>query len=675
MEKKTFNDLIGLVEKSTRKSEVDQVWLKRELHAILQSGPEVSSYFLDNIGKKHKNNINSIVGYVLGCTDEKPTCAPNLILLDLPDIDIDFPDTKRHMVFEYLQNKYGFSHVSKMGNLNLLQPASVLEVVRKRFAIQMSDISGVKNALIDHAAGDARYGHSLEDTLAETSPGQRFADRHEIAAKCLSDLELHPSHTGVHAAAILVCNEKISDFCTVNADGIAQIDKRDAETLNLLKIDALGLRTLGIIEDSGVVSNDQLYGMSLDDPKAFEIINSGKVSDIFQFSGQALQRASNQISVTSFQQIDHITAIARPGPLGAGMLDLYADKAAGRLPISFVIPQLEDHLGETYGLTLYQEQIMQICRVLGGFDWPTTNAVRKAMAKSAGAEVFAKFAAEFIKGAKDRFGIDQETSGKIWDDLCAFGAYAFNKSHSVSYAVISYWCCWIKAHHPLEWAAANLRAAKDEAQTLEILREMSREGVTYTAFDPELSVENWAVRDGHLVGGVRNVKGVGPVKALAFLQDRAEGKVDDKYIAKLLSKGVQFSDLQEAHSLFGHFYENPSLIGVRGERIVQMAEIGDRDEAVFIAKLSKKSLESENDAKRLKKRNGKLYNGNPEFLDMKMADDSISIPITCRIRPEKYEEFGREIFELAPKGSWFLVRGWKISGFDMFIVKKIKRLS
>lgn len=674
-----LESLNHVVESSCRYDDADKSWLKRELHAIMKAGDDVAQYFLDNIGKKVPNDINSTVGWVIGVTDEKPECAPQIVLKDLPDIDTDFSDTKRHLVFEYMQQRWGIDNVSKMGNVNTLKGLSVLAQVGKKFGITIQETNGIRNAMIEYSSGDARYGHGLEDTLHTTGPGKAFIARHPEAAACLADLELHPSHYGVHAAAILVCNDPIIDFCTVNAEGVAQIDKYDSEYLELVKIDALGLRTLGIIEDTGVITADDLYALPLEDKASFDIINNKKVSDIFQFSGRALQMVSAAVHVGDFSKIDHITALARPGPLSSGMFEDYANRASGAKKVEYFLPVMEDILSDTYGVILYQEQIMRIVREIGQFDWAETSSVRKAMSGRKGSEFFDKMGLKFVEGAVAQ-DYKAEDAQKLWAQMCTFGSWAFSMNHSRAYAIISYWCCWLKAHHPLEWAAANLRSAKDETQTIEILREMAREGVNYTALDPLLSGMNWEVRlddEGTkvLVGGIMNAKGYGPAKALKYLQAREAGTLTEKNIATLAKAEVKFTDLAETNTLWGHLYLKPSLIKVYDEKIKRIGDIRDGKEAVFICKLVKKVLDSENDPKRLKKRNGKLWDGPPEFLDMHVVDDSVSSVVTVRIRPEKFQDWGRDIYEYAPKGSWWMIRGWKIPDITMFIAKKMRPLN
>lgn len=637
------------------------------------------------VGPARGSSAGSLICYLLGITEVDP--LPHKLLFyrfidisraDLPDIDIDFADTKRYMVFDYLQEKYGHWNVCKLGNINTLKAASVLAQVGKKFGIGYDATQQVRNSLIEYSSADERYGKGLEDTMSKTVPGQEFRQRYPAAAACMGDIELHPSHSGVHAAGILVCNDEITDYCTITEEGVAQLDKPDSEYLNLLKIDALGLRTLGVIEDCGCVTAEQLYSLKLDDKSVLDILNDDKVSGIFQFEGDAVRSVTRSVNVDKFEKIDHLTALARPGPLSSGMAQKYIERAAGRAPIEYSVPEMERFLKDTYGVFLYQEQIMSVVKDLGNFDWEQTSAIRKAMSGRKGEEFFNKRREIFVAGAATH-GISAKDATTIWNEMVTFGAWGFNRSHSVSYAIVTYWTLWMKRYHKLEYAAASLRAAKDDEQTIAILRELAREGVQYTPIDPDFSDLNWKVADGRLVGGIQNAKGYGPVKALGYVQKRAAGTLTEKDKARLLAAEIKFSDLNEAHTRWGAYYANPAECGVTsGNPIVNMASVDDGDDALVIGKLTKKVLADENEPIRQKKRveKGKKahWPGQSQFIDLMMVDDSTDAAIRFRIRPDKFVAMGKPIAEGAPIGSWFLIKGWKLAGIDMFIVKNIKRI-
>ncbi len=632
------------------------------------------------VGPGRGSSAGSLICYVLRITEVDP--IPHRLMferflavdrMDAPDIDLDFPDTKRDMLFDYLSWKYGKTHVSKLGNVNTLQAASVMAQVGKRFGIHINETMPIRDSLISYTTSEEKYGQGLAETFTSTDNGVNFAHRHPEAARCMGELETHPSHAGVHAAGALVCNEPVTNFCTVTEDGVAQIDKPDAEYLNLLKIDILGLRTLGVIEDANVMSPDQLYALPLDDANAIGILKADKMGGIFQFEGDTVRATTRAINVTHFKHIDHITALARPGPLVSGMAQKYIDRASGKKPIKYEVPQLEPFLKDTLGVLIYQEQVMEIVRNIGNFDWKQTTTIRKAMAKSQGNEFFNTHIGGFIEGAMSH-GIDKDDAKEIWNELITFGSYGFNQAHSVSYAIVTYWTCYLKFYHPMEFAAATLRAAKDDEQTVTILRELAREGVQYVALDPDLSEANWMVKDGRLIGGIRNAKGYGPVKSFQYIEKRKAGKLTEKDRERLLTAEVKFADLYEAHTKWGHYYAKPKLAGVTsGNPIVEVKDIAEKDEGLVIVKLISKAILDENDPQRMKRRGGKAYKGQSKFIDLQMSDDSTDGTMTFRIRPELFDEKSSEVLD-APVGAWFLVKAWRIKGFEMMIVKNVKRL-
>lgn len=665
--------------------------LQRELTAIEQKN--FQSYFIVVsdlidwakqrmlVGPGRGSSAGSLLCYLLGITEVDP--IPHGLLFerfidltrkDLPDIDIDFSDVKRDQCFEYLAAKYGSHNVARIGNVNTLKPRSVMAEVCKRFGIPDKERFDLLNVLIEYSSGDSRYGKGLEDTLNNTDTGRRFMERNPKAV-VMSEVENHAWHTGVHAAGVIVCNVPVDEYCTVGPDGVAQIDKPDSEYLNLLKIDALGLRTLGIIEDSGVTTADELYALKLDDPAVLEVFNQRKYTGIFQFEGQSQRSISAQVHVDNFRTVDHLTALARPGPLGGGATGKYIARKAGQEPVTYTHPSLEELLGDTYGVVLYQEQVMRIVRDIGKFSWDETTVIRKAMSGRKGKEYFDQQGAKFIAGAAQD-GIDEATARDIWNEICNFGAWGMNKSHTCAYAVISYWCAWMKAYHPLEYAAACLRSAKDDDQTMEILREMAAEGVQYTAFDPELSEVNWAVKDGRLVGGFMNLVGFGPAKAVAAVEARRLGKVDDKLRKRIAEAHVKFSDLYPISRTYADWYADPVAHGCRiGSRIYTADKLPDGADVLFIGKIAKKELRDENETVRVARRDGKKLSGQTLFADFFLKDDT-GIPVICRIDRFKYEPLGRIAMErLVAEQDVLLVRGRKIPNFAMIKVERVKVLN
>lgn len=653
--------------------------LERELIAIEEK--EYQSYFLVVadlvawaktkmlVGPARGSSAGSLLCYLAGITEVDP--IPHGLLFerfidltrkDLPDIDIDFNDNKREMLFPYLADKYGKSNVARIGNINTLKPRSLMAGAFSRLGIPDHERFDLVNVLIEYSSGDSRYGKGIEDTLANTEIGRRFRAKYPEAA-AITQIENHASHTGVHAAGIIVSMEPVTDYCTV-VDGIAHIDKPDAEALNLLKIDALGLRTLGVIEDAGVVTAEQLYALKLNDPKVIQVFNDRKFSSVFQFEGNSQRMVTVQVNVDSFKTLDHITALARPGPLGGGASGKYIARKAGQERVTTAHPMLDTMLKDTYGVVLYQEQVMRIVREIGKFSWEDTTVIRKAMSGRKGTEFFDQKGALFVKGAAES-GIKASTAKDIWNEICTFGAWGMNASHTCSYAIISYWCAWMKAYHPLEYAAACLRGAKDDDGRLAVLRELAQEGTSYVAFDMKLSQLDWSVNKGKLVGGFMNFHGVGPAKAAALIKMRDDGK-NLELTKKLADFKLKFNDLYPLRTAYAEFYSEHNAL--------TSDQFPDEGKVVYIGRIVEKRPLDANETVRVARRGGKVFTGNTLFIDFRTRDD-VGEVIMCRVDRFNWTNFGQPANEALNVGDDIIVRGRRVKGFAMLNVIRMKCLN
>jgi DNA polymerase III alpha subunit len=669
-------------------TETHQARMELELAAIEAKG--YGSYFLVVnelirwskqrmlVGPGRGSSAGSLICYLLRITEVDPLEHDLLFdrfidvsRKDLPDIDIDFSSTKRELIFGHLEETYGKEKVARIGNISRLLARSVIARVCEKMGIPEREKFDVLNVLIEYSSGDSRYGHSLEDTMAQTDPGRKFIARHPEAA-VMFQLENHASHTSVHAAGVIVCNEAISELCTVSPDGVIQGDKSYAEAVGLLKIDALGLRTLGVLEDAGCVTADELYGLKLNDPRVFDLLNQHRFAGVFQFEGQAQRKVSSEINIDSFRRMDHITALARPGPLGGGATNHYIARAAGREQVTLRHPSMAEYLGPTMGVVLYQEQVMRICYEIGQFDWETVNQIRRAMSGSKGKEYFDQQGEKFARGAKS-IGVPQEDAQLIWDEICTFGAWGMNKSHTVSYSTISYWCAWMKVYHPLEYFAASLRNAMDEDQAYGLLRELAGEGIEYVAFDIDKSDLDWAAVGGKLIGGFMNLVGVGPAKGTAAIAARAAGKLNRE---KFLGLEVRFAELHPLQAAYGDIYRDPEAHGCQiGSRITRLDALPPSGGPVLtICKVLRKAMRDKNEAVLVKRRDGEVLKGQTLFADIFVTDDS-GVPITLRINPRDFEPMGRAACERLQTGDALLVRGKAIPGFSMITVQRMKVLN
>lgn len=629
------------------------------------------------VGPSRGSAAGSLVSYTSRITEIDPI-PPKLFFerfidvtrTDLPDIDLDFPDDKRHLVFEYMADKYGANNVGHIGTIAQFKPKSALIQVCKALNIPHHATAALKVAMIERSSADSRASNCLQDTLETTEPGKEFVKNYPQAV-IAQLLEGHASHTGTHAAGLLVCNDDLSKYAVIDSNDIAHVDKGSAEMLGLLKIDILGLRTLGVLEDAGVPVD--WYNLTFDDPATYDVFNEGRLCGIFQFEGNALRSISRAIKFESLVEIDAVTALARPGPFGGGVTEKYIKRKNGEA-YTPIHPLVEAHMTETYGLPVYQEQTLAIVREIGKFDWKETSTIRKAMSKRMGKEFFETYWEKFKAGATSQ-GIDEARARATWETINAMGAWQMNKAHTYSYAVISYWTAYLKAHFPLEFAAANLRNAKDEDSAIELLREMVREGIDYVPFDLDMSEANWAVKDQVLYGGFMALKGIGDANAEMLVAARNAGTLTPKQIDKIRSAHNPFADLFPFQTKYGHLYADPLNNGI-GDPLYKLSEIEEgiphNHERVFIGELVHKNARNANEEVNVKKRNGKLETGPLEFLDVRFRDDTGMIG--GRISRWDYQRIGKELLENVPIGSHLLVRAKFFNGFRYAFIRKYRVL-
>ena len=598
---------------------------------------------------------------------------------DLPDIDIDFPDIKRKLVIKELSDIYGEEHVSRIATISTLKPKSAIGEFAMGLGIPAYETDAVKGAIIERSGGDARAMMRITDTFQSTEVGQAFIRQYPEMA-IVERIEGHARHSGVHAAGIIVCNEPLTTFGSINSrDSSLMLEYKDIDQLNLLKIDCLGLRTLSILESVANqigMAYDGFYDLPLDDEATFNIFNSLRLSGIFQFQGNALQYVTRQMGVQSFDDVCAITALARPGPIHSGGTNIFIGRRTGAEPVVYLSqhPGVVKHTEGTYGVIIYQEQLMSIGREYGGLSWEDVSELRKAASKSLGEEYFNKFKQKFIDGALEN-GADEDEAVLVWESMVTFGSWGFNKSHAYSYGLISYWAAWCKAHYPLEFAVANLNNARRDDQALKILRDIVRnDHLDYIAFDPDLSVERWSTHDGKLLGGLRSLKGIGPKKAKAILNARAgKAKFTPSMIKAIKDPETPFNILFPCEHWWGDIFERPEEFGLENppSTLENITKPGDY---LLIGKMVDRNLRDLNETQSVARRGGKVLTDHTLFLNLILEDDTDSIVAT--VNRYKYEQMGREIAESGKVGhDWYLIKGVIKDKWRRVDVKEILNLN
>ena len=682
--------------------------LERELTLIHEKNFEDYFYVIWDLlifAKKHMlvgpargSSCGSLVCYLLDITEIDP--IPFDLLFerfidvnrsDMPDIDIDFPDGKRDMVFDYLKEKYGDGSVARLGSVNKFKARSAIGITAKELDIPPWEVKDLKDSIIDRMDGDARSEFCIMDTFDELDIGKKVAERHPHL-RVSERIEGHASHAGQHAAGMVVTAHPVNNYCSVDMQtGATQIDKHDAESLDLLKIDALGLRTLTVIEDClEQIGWDygKIVKYPVDDEKAYKLINDKRYAGIFQFEGFTLKGVCDQMKLEDFNDVAAITALARPGPLASGGTQSYVDRKNGNEPIYYAHPALEPILCDTYGVFVYQEQVMKVVREIGGLSWGDTSAIRKGVSKSKGDEYLNQYCDKFVKGAAERHDMPEKDARQIFEEIKTFGSYGFNKSHAIAYGLVSYWCMVLKAHFPLEWAVACLRHSGSgdagEDTCIKLLRELDKEGIGYKPYDAELSESDWSYANGMVIGGLTNIKGIGKKVSADIVRRRKAGEDLSPRQTKLLTNGkTPFDMLYEGSELFGHVLKDPMSHNIVS-KIWELGELTDDHEGDFLvmAKMVTKTLRDENELANIEKRKARaaekgedigdgIMQGQTLYLNCKIEDDS-GKTFFARVGRQDYKNMGVQLVDKYKEGDWFLWKGRKIKGISMLFLSRYK---
>ena len=503
------------------------------------------------VGPGRGSAAGAIVAYALGITDLDPV-RYGLIFerflnpdrVSLPDIDVDFDDRRRGEVIRYVYQKYGEDRVSQIGTFNTIKAKAALKDAARVLGYPYSMGEKLTKAFPPPVLGQEINLSVLEDPtdkrFQETSDLREIIAQDPDAQRVLElakGLEGLKRSTSVHAAGVIISKEPLIDVIPLmtrdGEDGmITQFDQPPLEKLGLLKMDFLGLRNLTVLEDALAnitLNGDQapvLEELDLDaDEKTYKLLGSGDTLGVFQLDGGPMRSLLRQMKPTGFDDISAAIALYRPGPMGVDAHTNYAkrkNKLQENVPIH---PSLKEPLSEildvTYGLIVYQEQVMAAAQKVARFTLGQADVLRKAMGKKDAAEL-AKLRASFSEGMHAN-GFTEEAVTALWDTLLPFAGYAFNKAHSACYGVISYWTAYMKANHPAEYMGALLTSVGDSKDKLAIyLSECRRMGLKVLSPDVNESGARFTGKGDSIRFGMAAIKGVGEAVVEAIVAARQE---------------------------------------------------------------------------------------------------------------------------------------------------------
>ncbi|WP_169910954.1 DNA polymerase III subunit alpha [Evansella clarkii] len=522
----------------------DEVWqrLDFELKVIDQMG--YNDYFLivaDFMNYAHRQGIltgpgrgsaaGSLTAYVLKITDIDPLKYGLLFerflnpeRVSMPDIDIDFPDNRRDEVIHYVKEKYGKNHVAQIITFGTLAAKAAIRDAGR--------VLGIDSGTIDKVAKNmpSRPNLKLNAAVEESQALSRMIEENDELKELFriaGDIEGLPRHSSVHAAGIVMSSQPLTDTVPLQEGhegmSLTQFPMGDLEELGLLKMDFLGLRNLSFLER--VIKMVQLTRgetirleeLSFNDPDTFKLLGRGETNGVFQLESSGMKNVLRKLKPTEFEDIVAVNALYRPGPMEN--IPMYIKRKHGKEQVSYPHPALKKILEPTYGVLIYQEQIMQIAAEMAGFSLGEADILRRAVGKKKQKDL-EETRARFTEGAI-RKGFSTEEAGEMYNTILRFANYGFNRSHAVAYSIIAYYLAYIKANYPLEFMAGLMGTVIHHQDKLaEYIAEAKHQGVTVHPPSISHSEGQFSVKDGEIWIGLAAIKNVGIQSVQEIIKER-----------------------------------------------------------------------------------------------------------------------------------------------------------
>lgn len=483
------------------------------------------------VGPGRGSGAGSLVAYSLKITDLDP--IPNFLLFErflnperisMPDFDIDFCQDRRQEVIQYVTDKYGQDSVSQIITYGKLQTRAALKDVGRVLGMTFPEVDAVSKLIPD------KLGVTLTESL-EMEPRIRETMETNPTVQTLVELALKVEglvrHAGIHAAGVIIADGQLVKHAPMykGADGenVVQYDMKHAEKIGLMKFDFLGLKTLTHIhhalrlvkENRGVEVLEK--NIPIQDHKIYELLSRGDTAGVFQFEGEGITDATRKIKPTSFADITAITSLYRPGPMAN--IPEFTKRKHGEAPVEYLLPETKQVLEETYGIMVYQEQVMGIASLIAGYSLGEADMLRRAMGKKIKEEMD-QHRERFMKGAIER-GHDKQKSEELFDLMYKFADYGFNKSHAAAYSVITAQTAWVKHYYPAEFFAALLSTeVGDTDKVVKYVKDAQKRGLVVKPPHVNFSDYLFTVKGEEIYFGLGGIKGVGSAAVEAIIEAR-----------------------------------------------------------------------------------------------------------------------------------------------------------
>jgi DNA polymerase III subunit alpha len=490
------------------------------------------------VGAGRGSGAGSLVAYSLRITDLDP--IPNLLLFErflnpervsMPDFDIDFCQDRRQEVIQYVTEKYGRESVSQIITYGKLQTRAALKDVGRVLGMSFAEVDVVSKLIPD------KLGISLSESI-ETEPRLRELIDTNPTVGTLIDLALKVEglvrHAGIHAAGVIIADGSLTNHAPMYKgaadENVVQYDMKHAEKIGLIKFDFLGLKTLTHIHHAlKLVKENRNISIrereiDIHDSKIYELLSRGDTAGVFQFEGEGITDATRKIKPTGFGDITAITSLYRPGPMAN--IPEFTKRKNGESKVEYILPETEKVLKETYGIMVYQEQVMGIASLIAGYSLGEADMLRRAMGKKIKEEMD-QHRNRFVKGAVER-GHPKDKANELFDLMYKFADYGFNKSHAAAYSVITAQTAWVKHYYPAEFFAALLSTElSDTDKVVKYVKDAQKRGLVVKA--PHINFSNYlfSVKDEEIYFGLGGIKGVGSaaVDAIIEAREKLPGKI------------------------------------------------------------------------------------------------------------------------------------------------------
>ncbi|MEQ9287963.1 MAG: DNA polymerase III subunit alpha [Cyclobacteriaceae bacterium] len=494
-----------------------------------------------SVGPGRGSAAGSAVAYCIGITNVDPIAYDLLFerflnpdRVSLPDIDIDFDDEGRDKVIQYVIDKYGQNQVAQIITYGTMAAKSSIKDAGRVMDLSLPETNSIANLVPEKPGTTLNKAFEevpeLKELHASTGPRAEVLQQAKI-------LEGSVRNTGIHACGVIITPDDITKYIPVatakdSALLVTQFDNSVVENAGMLKMDFLGLKTLSIIKSACAYVKER-HGIEiipdeipLDDKKTYELYQRGETNGTFQFESPGMQKHLRALKPDKFEDLIAMNALYRPGPME--YIPNFIDRKHGRAEITYDLEGMEEFLAETYGITVYQEQVMLLSQKLGGFTKGMADALRKGMGKKK-KEIIDELKPKFVAGCKER-GHDEKVVNKVWSDWEAFAAYAFNKSHSTCYSVVAYHTAYLKANYPEEYMAAVLTHNQSNIEKVSFFMEECRNrGIKVLGPHVNESGVNFKVnKEGQIRFGLGAIKGTGDSAVTAIIEERdANGPFKD----------------------------------------------------------------------------------------------------------------------------------------------------